>query len=497
MSACEPAKDNPRKCETHGLPLYPTGRCGEGRLQPSVSCSHCGRSEPGAARASAFPDRPIPWGWVWVDGEPRCYRCVAMPSVGIGGGPAHRQDAQMSESLREQRSSEARVCPRGGECMTAKYGVPSVGTPPVQHLSWCNGQHEGECDTLKAAAERVVTSQEARKGEDVDTWAAKLAADSVAAGEAEYGARPSEAKPAVCLWSHRIGYDCELSEGHEGGHQATDLDGVSKVGWGSNHRAAYQRHCPSPADELTTEAEKLGMYWTNDARANDTSSPKSITTTAGVIPKCHFCDRPSTEVTWMVATDDTPSRAACNECIAACSEAVRIREAQRPDNPLPHAVTLTMGGSRTLAINDGRCIVTLMWNGEASMKSITETGQALVDNLKPRSDRAIHVPKTGEQTFWYEAGLEAGLARPCACEGVLRSETPLLADKASYARGWNAAVEQAAKTAEATQPVVSGYGGTSPSDYKTFYEPNPYAACCAANIRKLKTSPTGSEGDRG
>jgi hypothetical protein len=39
------------------------------------------------------------------------------------------------------------------------------------------------------------------------------------------------------------------------------------------------------------------------------------------------------------------------------------------------------------------------------------------------SDKAIHVPKTGEQTFWYEAGLEAGLARPCACEGVLRSET--------------------------------------------------------------------------
>jgi hypothetical protein len=42
-----------------------------------------------------------------------------------------------------------------------------------------------------------------------------------------------------------------------------------------------------------------------------------------------------------------------------------------------------------------------------------------------RTDKAIHVPKTGEQTFWYEAGLEAGLARPCACEGVLRSETAL------------------------------------------------------------------------
>jgi hypothetical protein len=433
------------------------------------------------------------------------------------------------------------LCARGGECMTAKYGVPSVGTPQqtselpptTSGQAPDSGPSGSPAGTANAAAPSPGVVPESRgaishtcpygspgffpncnacviemnrsMGKSMSFgWACSSEASPWTehercsdCGEGHMSGCPKHEAAPRCRWSSRIGYDCELSEGHEGGHQATDLDGVSKVGWGSNHRAAYQRHCPSPADELTTEAEKLGMYWTNDARANDTSSPKSITTTAGVIPKCHFCDRPSTEVTWMVATDDTPSRAACNECIAACSEAVRIREAQRPDNPLPHAVTLTMGGSRTLAINDGRCIVTLMWNGEASMKSITETGQALVDNLKPRSDRAIHVPKTGEQTFWYEAGLEAGLARPCACEGVLRSETPLLADKASYALGWNAAVEQAAKTAEATQPVVSGYGGTSPSDYKTFYEPNPYAACCAANIRKLKTSPTGSEGDRG
>jgi hypothetical protein len=46
-----------------------------------------------------------------------------------------------------------------------------------------------------------------------------------------------------------------------------------------------------------------------------------------------------------------------------------------------------------------------------------------------RTNEAIHVPKTGEQTFWYEAGLEAGLARPCACEGVLRSETPSVRDQ--------------------------------------------------------------------
>jgi hypothetical protein len=53
------------------------------------------------------------------------------------------------------------------------------------------------------------------------------------------------------------------------------------------------------------------------------------------------------------------------------------------------------------------------------------TAASVAKTDRQRTDKAIHVPKTGEQTFWYEAGLEAGLARPCACEGVLRSETAL------------------------------------------------------------------------
>jgi hypothetical protein len=31
-----------------------------------MSCLRCGRSELASARAQAFPDKPIPWGWVWT-----------------------------------------------------------------------------------------------------------------------------------------------------------------------------------------------------------------------------------------------------------------------------------------------------------------------------------------------------------------------------------------------------------------------------------------------
>jgi hypothetical protein len=82
------------------------------------------------------------------------------------------------------------------------------------------------------------------------------------------GCSKHEAAPR-CRWSSRIGYDCELTEDHEGQHTAIDLDGKSRVGWTSSHRSAYQRQCPSPADELTDEAEKLGMYLTNEPRPID------------------------------------------------------------------------------------------------------------------------------------------------------------------------------------------------------------------------------------
>jgi hypothetical protein len=203
----------------------------------------------------------------------------------------------------------------------------------------------------------------------------------------------------------------------------------------------------------------------------------------------------------------------CNACVIemqrGVSKSMHMGWSACTNEAQIEAVTVPREGSRTLAVNGG--LVSLEWSGDASMKTIAEAGQKLVDSLKPCTDNpSLSQARLEERALtldevcrWLrERG--HGVAAECAWqrfrlsrEDVQRAETPLLADKASYALGWDAAVEQAAKTAEATQPVVSGYGGTSPADYKTFYEPNPYAACCAANIRKLKTSPTGSEGDRG
>lgn len=59
-----------------------------------------------------------------------------------------------------------------------------------------------------------------------------------------------------------------------------------------------------------------------------------------------------------------------------------------------------------------------------------------------------------------------------------------MADKASYAKGWNDAVEQCARTALSTQPIAYGFRDTT-IDTQIRYEPNPYATTCAANIRKL------------
>lgn len=56
---------------------------------------------------------------------------------------------------------------------------------------------------------------------------------------------------------------------------------------------------------------------------------------------------------------------------------------------------------------------------------------------------------------------------------------------------WNAAIEQAAKVAEQTQPVMVALKQMAVP--VPVYEPNPYAATCAANIRKLAVR-TGSEG---
>lgn len=50
-------------------------------------------------------------------------------------------------------------------------------------------------------ARKAVAAQEARKGEDIDAWAARLAADSVAAGEAEFASKVSTACDE-CGWVH-------------------------------------------------------------------------------------------------------------------------------------------------------------------------------------------------------------------------------------------------------------------------------------------------------
>lgn len=44
-----------------------------------------------------------------------------------------------------------------------------------------------------------------------------------------------------CPMSHLTGYDCELDEGHDGSHIATDIDGTSRVGWTPGKIGEYRR----------------------------------------------------------------------------------------------------------------------------------------------------------------------------------------------------------------------------------------------------------------
>lgn len=71
--------------------------------------------------------------------------------------------------------------------------------------------------------------------------------------------RSNEASPR-CLAASRIGYDCELAEGHVGQHVSTDLDGKSKVGWGDDHPSAYRRMSDAPPSPSLSE--KLETYIT-------------------------------------------------------------------------------------------------------------------------------------------------------------------------------------------------------------------------------------------
>lgn len=93
----------------------------------------------------------------------------------------------------------------------------------------------------------------------------------------------------------------------------------------------------------------------------------------------------------------------------------------------------------------------------------------------------------------YKEWARANFAARCSQEHQ-RPETARPRDEQSvdaYRNGWRDAVEACAREAEQTQPTMMGYGGTHPAECKSWYEPNPYARACAANIRKLATR-TGS-----
>lgn len=81
---------------------------------------------------------------------------------------------------------------------------------------------------LLALAAKVIESRDARKDEDIDAWANRLAADSVACGESEYGpnygksALNASAAQACEVLSPDGGYACTADAGRDGGHWWTD-----------------------------------------------------------------------------------------------------------------------------------------------------------------------------------------------------------------------------------------------------------------------------------
>lgn len=81
-------------------------------------------------------------------------------------------------------------------CLPIARGWPiGIGSPAAIRLVEVLGSSPSA--SALDLAKRAVESREARKNENIEVWAEKLAADSVAAGEAEYGPgynpRPSEA----------------------------------------------------------------------------------------------------------------------------------------------------------------------------------------------------------------------------------------------------------------------------------------------------------------
>ena len=109
-------------------------------------------------------------------------------------------------------------------------------------------------DTFIAAGPGRKTIEEARKDlpetlREAPTIIGSREGDGPVRGggtTAETAAALPRSSEARCPWSHRIGYDCELPEGHAGDHAATDLDGKSKVGWKPGRVGEYRRERPRP-----------------------------------------------------------------------------------------------------------------------------------------------------------------------------------------------------------------------------------------------------------
>jgi hypothetical protein len=114
---------------------------------------------------------------------------------------AHGLPGECDHGYHAQRSSEAPTCDCPARNRPGYMHEPSCSVAPEEDRDprWPNAPEgpitiaerhvdpRSSDDPLRELARKAVEAQDARKDEDVDAWAARLAADSVATGEAEYG----------------------------------------------------------------------------------------------------------------------------------------------------------------------------------------------------------------------------------------------------------------------------------------------------------------------
>jgi hypothetical protein len=128
---------------------------------------------------------------------------------------------------------------------------------------------------LKELARKAVASCEARKDEDVDAWAEKLAADSVAAGEAEYGATPSSStatdEKLVRIWLEASEYG-NTSVGDEDFEANYEADRERLLFMLAEVRAEEREACAKVAEGYSQAEGQLddGAAIARDIRARST-----------------------------------------------------------------------------------------------------------------------------------------------------------------------------------------------------------------------------------